>query len=146
MDFTSALNTLRYNDSVNADLKKYFSLCHMALEFPDLIATHAWLPSTVVIDRLILKDSWRQIKSWKRWYDALWSNTEYAVRGAAYPDKQILVGHWYAFLIAELQGHRRQFERNLDTSTYETKDAIFIDGCSYDEFGQVNVYVKEETA
>jgi hypothetical protein len=148
--YETCLSEIR-NSEIKEKLMSYFKQCHMAAEFSNEIVTHAWLPSSVGLDSLKLKPSWRSVKSWDRWYDALWSRTDYAVRGQAYPDKKLVVGHWYAWLIAEQEGTQRS-EKDpetqqyvIDTSVYDNGKAAFIDGMSYDDCGKVNVYIIEDS-
>ncbi len=146
-------------------LENYFSQCVYALEFSDLIVTHGWLPNTGndYTHAKLIKD-WREQKE-KVWYWATWSNTEECIYDRAFPEKDLLVGHWHSWRIARMVGDQRESEEfslergahYIDCSTYVYVDkdhyalpdstdhkVILIDGCTgYDNGGRVNVYVKE---
>lgn len=147
-------------------LANYFSQCMYALEFSDLIVTHGWLPNTgndYTYAKLV--SDWRHQKE-KVWYWATWSNTEECIHDGAFPEKDMLVGHWHSYNIARMCGDDRRSESfsingkgspYIDCSTYEYVDAdhfgigdstphkvILIDGCTgYENGGRVNVYIKE---
>lgn len=140
----------------NPKLWQYFRECHFAVEFPDMIMTHAWLPLWTLVGRQApeLFDDWRETDR-QNWSYATWANT-YGLLDSPYnvfPDKTIMVGHWWAWSIAEKYGAKRTCytgtkDPQIDCSTfiYENK-AIFIDGCSnYENGGCVNVYVYESDA
>lgn len=150
--YRQALESLRNKNSPErAKMMSYFSQCHMAVEFTHEIATHAWLPGKSWNSTVVLDKNWRKIKSWNRWYDALWTSTDCAIGvQEAYPDKKLIVGHYYAWALAEQEGQSRtnydeaQGIYTIDTSTYDNVKAAFIDGMSYDKKGCVNVYVIED--
>lgn len=139
----------------NTKLWQYFRECHFAVEFPDLIATHAWLPTYTLVGDYILRldPDWRNlhVKDWDR---CIWDETLPKVMSdAAYPEKKLLIGHWWAWDIAEHCGvwrAPRPLKKNppLDCSTFIYKDKLIcIDGCSnYNNGGCVNVYVYETNA
>ena len=101
-----------------------------------------------------LFDDWRETDR-KNWSYATWANT-YDILDSPYnvfPEKTIMVGHWWAWSIAEKYGEIRTRDARikdplLDCSTYiHGNKAIFLDGCAnYKNGGCVNVYVYESDA
>ncbi len=148
------LDILRNQKTEGAKLlNKYFQLCHYAVEFDNLYATHAWLPYK---DNKI-RSTWKTAIE-KSWYDATWANDETLIRHCLsnpkdWPDKPLLIGHWHAFRIAENNyGEARNYRRmkpdgstKLDCSTFISPDGkiIAIDGCTSAVPGIVNVYILE---
>ena len=156
----------------NQPLWDYFRECHFAVEFPDLIITHAWVPyfedyvylnsdeyqKSLLNGSLGYDPNIKLVRDWrnarlKEWDDCCWGRTDLCVKKKAFPDKKILVGHWHAFDIAEKCGVERISKHGgknpwINCSTFELEDkAIFIDGCSnYEKGGCVNVYVFESDA
>ena len=136
-------------------LWQYFRECHFAVEFPDLIATHAWLPTYTLVSDYVLRldPDWRNCKV-SDWDRCIWGQTLPKVMSdAAYPEKKLLIGHWWAWDIAEhcgVERAARPLKKNpdLDCSTFIYKDKLIcIDGCSnYEHGGCVNVYVYESDA
>ena len=119
-------------------LCKYFQECHYAAEFSDFIATHAWLPNAL---------DWRTASK-KAWEHSLWTNVEEKIREKDFTnDKNLIVGHWHAFRVAQLYRGVSDFS-NIDFNVFianEEKDIIFIDGCSnYTYGGKVNTFVFED--
>lgn len=136
------------------ELKQYWRELCFAVEFPDLIAVHAWLPVKQVFKDCIstfeLCENWRDIQDRKIWYDASWGNTEKLCSRHLFPEKKLIVGHFHAWRLAEHYMEKRYTDRHLahpqiDCSTFEYRDkVIFIDGMSnYEKGGKVNVYIYE---
>lgn len=140
----------------NTKLWKYFRECHYAVEFPDIIMTHAWLPVYTLVGEKHprLFDDWRKTDRYT-WSETTWGNTKNILKSPynVFPEKTLLVGHWWAWDIAELYGEKRspdskRYNAQIDCSTFKLDNlAIFIDGCSnYTYGGCVNVYVYESDA
>lgn len=115
-------------------LQQYMRECVYAIEFSNLIGTHAWLPH----------GKWRRINlntfaGQRKWYDATWSNTEQEIRANNWPDKPLIVGHWYTWDLHE------KFERITEPPVFDIfiipNRLIAIDGCSH--VSQVNTYIYE---
>lgn len=135
------------------NLFQYFRECVWAVEFDDLIATHAWLP---VYDdgkkHYSLPVGWENTNRGD-WYEATWVNSAAISKcPAAYPDKKLLIGHWHAWDLAEKAGERRcakkllSFAVEINCDTYFSADGklIAIDGCAaWPKGGKVNAFVYE---
>ena len=140
------------NREVRDKLFQYFHECCWAIEFKDLIATHAWLPinEDTKTHGLKLKADWRKT-TWTKWFDASWAHSQnLSKRTACYPEKPLLIGHWHAWRLAQEHGHMRTINAkpawgehvNCDTFILGDKKLIAIDGCSnYPYGGKVNAYV-----
>lgn len=154
-EFDGEINRGLMEMSEDPELKQYWNELCYAIEFTDLIATHAWLPTVEIEYKpnyyiLELNPDWRIIKNKDVWYNATWVNTEMICNRKLFPDKKMLVGHYHAWRIAEHYMEQRYTDRNtkypqIDCSTFEYKDkAIFIDGMTnYKKGGKVNVYIYE---
>jgi len=139
-------------------LYKYFKECCWAVEFEDLIATHAWLPHTrdlVNNSHYSLIENWRDIKAQDIWFECSWGRSDLCYASKAFPDKPLLIGHWHAWRLAVDNGEKR-FEKvnikdltkndNVNCDLWKSPDGklIAIDGCSnWSTGGKVNVYVYE---
>lgn len=150
-------------------LWKYFDRCRWAIEFPDLIGVHAWLPFHIKYgltpkeDRYYLNKDWRTTQG-NDWNEACWADTQQMLIQGCYPDKNMIVGHWHAWRIAYIYGHDEVVEHDADgkiakdptinCNTYMRAFGnnpsvliTFIDGCSnYEKGGKVNAYVYESDA
>ena len=156
-----------YRDTYNK-LWDYFDKCGWAIEFPDLIGVHAWLPfhtaygTTLKDNRYYLNKEWRTSKN-NNWDEAVWANTKNMLMHYCYPDKDMIVGHWHAWRIAYMFGssvvetdENGKIVKNpiINCSSYirafgnnPTVNIIFIDGCSnYEKGGCVNAFVYESDA
>lgn len=151
---------------VRAELWQYFRECHWALEFKDLIATHAWLPTKKLLvpqpenpdflkSKNELRDDWREMKDTSEWYEAVWSNSLVLYGEQLLPEKRLLIGHYHAWRFAFNYGETR-FNRqsikeiryhdviNCDSWTSPDGKLIAIDGCSnWPNGGKVNTFVYE---
>lgn len=135
-------------------LTKYFNECCYAIEFKDLIATHAWLPYIVSNYKFGMPEAeweysidpqWRDYNP-KRWYEYLWCNSLGAAIKGAFPEKKLLIGHFHAWRFRESFENKDMIDKDkniIDSSTFVLDDKLIaIDGCaSYDKGGQVNVYI-----
>lgn len=156
-----------YKDTYNK-LWDYFDKCGWAIEFPDLIGVHAWLPfhtsygATLKDDRYYLNKKWRTSKN-NNWDEAVWANTKNMLMHGCYPDKDMIVGHRHAWRIAYMFGssvvetdENGKIVKNpiINCSSYihsfgknPSVNIIFIDGCSnYEKGGCVNAFVYESDA
>lgn len=156
-----------YRDIYNK-LWDYFDKCGWAIEFPDLIGVHAWLPfhtaygATLKEDRYYLNKEWRTSKN-NNWDEAVWANTKNMLMNSCYPDKDMIVGHWHAWRIAYMfdssvveTDENGKIVKNpiINCSSYihsfgknPPVNIIFIDGCSnYEKGGCVNTFVYESDA
>ena len=156
-----------YRDTYNK-LWDYFDKCGWAIEFPDLIGVHAWLPfhtaygATLKDDRYYLNKEWRTSKN-NNWDEAVWANTKNMLMNSCYPDKDMIVGHWHAWRIAYMFGSSvvetdasGKIVKNpiINCSSYIRSfgknppvNIIFIDGCSnYENGGCINAFVYESDA
>ena len=138
----------------NKLLTQYFNECCYAIEFDDLIATHAWLPFITKNCKFrtpkyewqyMIDPDWRDYSP-ERWYDALWSNSQNLAQLGVFPEKTLLIGHWHAWRFREKFDKVKMIDADeniIDSSTYTIADKLIaIDGCaSYDRGGQVNVYI-----
>lgn len=136
----------------------YLDSCVKAIEFTDLIATHAWLPFHIEYgsceedNRYYLNKEWRTANNW---HDAMWSNSQKLLLNGCFPDKNMIVGHWHAWRIAELLGFNvtqkvgKKLFIDCDRITCNCGknppiEITFIDGCAnYPNGGKVNAYVYE---
>lgn len=133
-------------------LREYFRQCVAAIEFPDLICTHGWLPTIREGNKYALLENWREARG-DIWDAAFWGHTEIIVSNKAFPEKTLLIGHWHAWRLAEKFGEKRQENKrdentyiNCDTFVYRDK-FIALDGCSNWPYGgKVNTYVFESDA
>ena len=146
----------------------YFDRCGWAIEFPDLIGVHAWLPFHTVYgaipndDRYYLNIEWRTSKN-NDWNEAVWANTENMLMYGCYPNKNMIVGHWHAWRIAYMFGSSVvETDKNgiivkdpiIDCSSYihsfgdnPSVNIIFIDGYYKNKKGGcVNTFVYESDA
>lgn len=123
---------------------KYFNECVWAVEWDDLIASHGWLPH--VVKGSPNKTSVHLFPNWRSatrdaWYTASWAHTEKCINSKAFPDKQLIVGHWHAWRlhqnINKIPFHLAPF------TSYISEKVIGIDGCSNADEGVVNTYVAE---
>lgn len=130
-------------------LWKYFNECVWAVEWKNLIATHGWLPHEKIIvkvqdlvsdSKVVLFPNWRNA-SREVWYDASWAHTEMCCVDNAYPDKQMIVGHWHTWRL-HVALDKKPYHLAPFTS-YVSEKLIAIDGCSNAEKGVVNAYVME---
>lgn len=161
IDFGGGLDLLLEHFSAFAPqvyrlLMQYFYECVYAAEWKDLIATHAWLPTTcktVARERQYkLLSDWRDMPAETRkhdWYEATWSNSQ-VMSGSidCYPEKTLLIGHWHAWRFAQADGKIITNDGIINCHTYVkhkgTHTLIAIDGCSnYIYGGVVNAYVYE---
>ena len=149
-------------------LWNYFDRCGWAIEFPDLIGVHAWLPfhithgATPSDDRYYLNKEWRTDKN-NDWGEAVWANTQNMLMHGCYPDKDMIVGHWSAWRIAYVFGNpvvetdesgSIVKDPTINCSSYihlfgnnPPVNIIFIDGYSnYEKGGCVNAFVYESDA
>lgn len=129
---------LRFSEIWNycTQLRQYMRECVYALEFSDLIGTHAWLPS----------GDWRNLQLGTfsgdhNWYEATWSHTENEIAAENFPDKCLIAGHWHAW---RLHAQFEEMTANpvLDPFIIPNK-VIIIDGCSNATIGKVNTYIYE---
>lgn len=131
-------------------LWKYFSECVWCVEFDNLIATHAWLPTVYELNggkyNYCIPTNWREVADEDWWYDASWSNTRNMVDFGVYADKKLIIGHWHAWRLRYRFTSAHDYPEKLNFSTYEEDNFIAIDGCSNAADGVVNVYVYETDA
>lgn len=155
-DLEECIEILRGQKTEGAKLlKKYFSLCHYAVEFDNLYVTHAWLPYKE--SGFKIRNTWKTATA-KSWYDATWANNEALINHCKmfpndWPDKTILIGHWHAFRIAEkCYDIPRNYKKakpdgstEIDCTTFVSPDnrVIAIDGCTSAVPGVVNAYIVE---
>lgn len=152
------LALLRTSDDLNARknaLLQYFNECVFAVEWSNLIATHAWIPVNKAI-RMVQQGKLRNVKhtdysyrkdwrfSTKRdWENATWEDAGSLFKqGVFIPDRTLVIGHWHTF---RLRGQLTVPLIELDCSTFKFEDKLIaLDGCSnLDEVGRVNAYVYE---
>lgn len=147
------------NKDIYDKLWDYFYRCRWAIEFPNLIGTHAWLPFYEEFDKNKDKKRYFLIKDWRErandWYTASWAHTEIMLANKCFPDKDMIVGHWHAWRIAEkfdcdiVKKEGDKVIIDCNTYIYTTNknnpiNIIFIDGCSnYECGGKVNIFVYE---
>lgn len=154
VDFYAALYKLKHHEH----LQQLFKESVAAVEFPDLIITHGWLPTNDAMGprTMELLLNWREAGA-TYWEDALWANTEIILSRKLFPEKPMLIGHWHAWRLAEKYGEKRQTNKhddnqyiNCDMYQYFYKDILIftaIDGCSnWPNGGKVNCYVFESDA
>jgi len=133
-------------DDIKALLIQYSKEAVYAVEFKDLIITHAWLPyfkwSSM---RMVLDPNWRTASD-RDWEDCIWASTDECIQNNIFPDKCLLVGHWHAWRLAEQFGNEPRYDPATEFLHTETfildHKLIAIDGCAvYDKGGQVNVFI-----
>lgn len=129
------------------ELNQYFKECVWAIEFKDLIATHAWLPYVKWLKEYSLVNNWREITEQDVWFETSWANSKALALQNQYPDKRLLIGHWWGFDLAEALGGEKRLDRKkewVNAKPYISEKLIAIDGCSnYLKGGRVNAYVYE---
>ena len=162
-EMSIGVQILKSNDDCRDVYKllwQYFDECVYAAEWPDLVATHAWIPVLVDNKRTIMDkwgfpisqyiyhywDQWRNATAYE-WDDASWCNSQVMFTQRIFiPNKTLLIGHWHSWRFREME-RRIPYSDNeiIDCSTYFYKDKLIaIDGCSnYDNGGCVNAYVYE---
>ena len=142
-------------------LWQYFDECRFAVEFKDLVGTHAWIPAMIdyhktsfdkwgyPISEIVYKydEDWRN-NIWDSWVDTTWGNSQAMFNSKVFiPNKKLIVGHWHAwrframFLTGEMT-YRSQEDIDFSTLEYEDK-FVAIDGCSNAAYGKVNAWVYE---
>lgn len=139
------------HDNIRRLLYEYYSLCNYAVEFTNLIGTHAWLPGVLLKnsdepnDYIMAVDGWRDCISLDYWYEATWSKTDSCFLCDGIPDKNLIVGHWHAWRMRWTLGELALDGGKLDCSTYTVaqcgKIVSFIDGCANATDGCVNCFV-----
>lgn len=139
-------------ENVHELVDNYMGKCVWALEFPDLIATHAWLPHTHENMNYHLIRPITNLSGLHKnyWIDASWADTSACLRHQLYPGKRMLVGHWWAGDIRARFGLHQLFDDMIlqgiaDFSTFEYNNVIFIDPCVVVSY-TINVYVYETDA
>ena len=151
VDFYAALYKLKHHEH----LQQYFSECWAAVEFPDYIITHGWLPvnEKMGVNAYTFYDEWRNAGA-KDWEEAFWAHTEIMLSNKLFPEKTMIIGHWHAWRLAEKYGEKRQTDKHdpkeyINCDMFEhiykgEKKFIAIDGCSNWPYGgKVNCYVFE---
>jgi len=143
-------------------LKEYFNSCDWAVEFKDLVGTHAWIPSKGLYWNGKLygaeyMEDWRNSKDYL-WDDAVWTYNVNTQDEAFIPDKKLIVGHVHSFIVeqtkrgTEIWGEIKNEKGQCDYGVLlpnevpkirEFEHAIYIDGYAYNEHGDVLVYVYE---
>ncbi len=138
-------------------LWQYFAECHFAIEFKDIVGTHAWIPvgiegSVKWVGGLPSKPiKYQYVENWREahrefWVDAAWEHTETMMDQEVFiPNKTLVVGHWHAWrlnLRYSKNNWRSVNEVPFDTYNYKNK-VIAIDGCSNAAEGKVNTFVYE---
>lgn len=66
-----------YKASINRQLQQYFRECVWAIEFKDLIATHAWVPYTKWMSKYTIIEDWRNLAAQGPWFDCSWGTAEH---------------------------------------------------------------------
>lgn len=142
-------------------LWQYFDECVYAVEWSDLVGTHAWIP--VAIDyRKTKYDKWgvamtttvlKYDKNWRSvsrscWNETAWGDSQECFTQRIFiPNKTLIIGHWHAWRLrrAESNGAIVYNDINdIDFSTFVYKDKLIaIDGCTNVEPGLVNTYIYE---
>lgn len=143
-------------------LWQYFYECHFAIEFSDLIGTHAWIP-TLMDDKRMIYDKWgflltsktyyRYDENWREtdyelWVDATWGHSQDLFAQKIFPpEKKLIIGHWHAWrlrLFASNGAVVYRKEEDIDFDTFEWEDKfVAIDGCTSLEGGKVNTWIYE---
>lgn len=164
-DIAIMINVFKTDDRFKNRLRllyQYFDECVFAIEFNDLIGTHAWIP--VLIDNKKTKiDQWgnlmtqiyyRYANDWREavyeyWQEAVWSHSKNLYdQGIFEPNKKMIIGHWHAWRFRIPNIVPSDFNINdVANDTFETDNFVAIDGCSNAPKGKVNawVYESEET-
>ena len=140
-------------------LWKYFDECRFAIEFKDLVGTHAWIPAIVDYNKTsfdkngnpISKVSYEYYEDWRSadrdlWEDITWCNSYDMFNSKVFiPNKKLIVGHWHAWRFRVFaNGIKYTNEKDIDFNTFEYKDKLVaIDGCSNLGYGKVNAWVYE---
>lgn len=136
-----------YHVSTMIQLSRYFRECVWAIEFKDLIATHAWVPYTKWMSKYTIIEDWRNLAAQGPWFECSWGNSRALAIQNQWPDKKLLIGHWWAWDLAEALGGEKRFDNKkewVNADIFENEHLIAIDGCSnYLKGGKVNAYVYE---
>ena len=141
-------------------LKQFFKECVCALEWSDLVATHAWIPVQIIEKEPTLGygslswmfprvkygycPTWRKATA-KEWDTAMWDNTQRLFNdGAFVPNKTLVVGHWHAWrLRANYEKITYDKLEDIDFSMFVYQDKLIaLDPCSTVSH-MVNVFVYE---
>ena len=127
----------------------YCSKCAWALEFNDLIVTHGWLPHSRSAMGLVPLRKVSDLSGVDQdyWIDATWADTRACLLNKIFPEKPMLVGHWWAGDIrARFKYHRTFDDMILDGSAdfnpVQYGNVTFIDSCTPVSH-TINVYVYE---
>lgn len=142
-------------------LWKYFDECHFAIEFKDLVGTHAWIPTMIdyhktsfdkwgyPLSEIVCKydKDWRNTR-WDLWVDTTWGNSQTMFDSKVFiPNKKLIVGHWHAWRFRAMfltGGMTYRSQEDIDFNTFEYEDKfVAIDGCSNAAYGKVNAWVYE---
>lgn len=161
-----AINVFNTDDNYKDRLLllwQYFYECHFAVEFSDLIGTHAWIP--VLIDsKKTLYDKWgmpmskmyyRYDENWREttydvWVDTTWGHSQDMFAQKMFPpEKKLIIGHWHAWRLRAFASNGAvvyRKEEDIDFNTFEWEDKfVAIDGCTALESGKVNTWIYEST-
>ena len=142
-------------------LWQYFDECHFAVEFKDLVGTHAWIPTMIdyhktsfdkwgyPMSEVVYKydEDWRNTR-WDLWVDTTWGNSQTMFDSKVFiPNKKLIVGHWHAWRFRAMfltGGMTYRSQEDIDFNTFEYEDKfVAIDGCSNAAYGKVNAWVYE---
>lgn len=137
------------------NLWEYFDKCVYAIEFNDLIATHAWIPVNEDFNSGVHTVSyceyWKEAPKWL-WYETSWIDSAKCIKCGAHKkiDKNLLIGHYHSWRIAQLflgvevvkEVNKGEITINQEeiSKIRQVDNVIAIDGCVNFENGKVLVY------
>ena len=138
-------------------LRQYLWESVYAIEWSNLIATHAWIPVSytkqtkmdstgtyITINNYFYDPEWRKAST-EEWNNATWSHTGTLFAQRVFSPKKMIVGHWHSWRLrrmAESQDTNPSADFNFNTFDFEDK-LVAIDGCSNAPQGKVNVWIFE---
>lgn len=149
-------------------LWKYLDSCYYAIEFKDFVGVHGWLPYENIYGggydvghsrTYKPMPNWRTEATKEDWYNAMWCDSLQLMQSIS-PDKNLIIGHYWADRIATACGEKRVYEDEkqfnavdnvwepfINCSVYNYKNGDInitcIDGASNYWSGEVNVVVYE---
>ena len=157
-DIGIMVNIFKSDDGLRDRLKllyQYFDECAFAIEFSDLVGTHAWIPVLIDTKKTVFNkwgerlseihythmDNWREADI-DTWSNTIWCHSQNLYNNKMFvPGKRLVIGHWHAWRF-------RRGALNIDPETisdnvFEEEQFVAIDGCSNAPAGKVNAWVYE---
>lgn len=129
-------------DGIMPILRSYFQQLSYAIETPQYILTHGWLPMHQGTTQIL--PNWRSA-GWNAWNCAMWADTCKCLltwpRSAPANGKILVVGHWATCNMRAATGNHA---KDFDIFYSQDKHLVGIDGTAALPLGHVNVFTFEE--